>query len=137
MRVLLVEDHQELAETVSDVLRGEGIAADVARDGQAALDRSTVNCYDVIVLDRDLPGVHGEEVCRTLVAGGSQSQVLMLTAAGAGPLGPPGRSPHRVGLGSGQRRDRRGQSSPVSADRLAGATRTLPRPPHRVQRARP
>jgi CheY-like chemotaxis protein len=55
MRVLLVEDHQELAETVSDVLRGEGIAADVARDRQAALDRSTVNCYDVIVLDRDLP----------------------------------------------------------------------------------
>jgi CheY-like chemotaxis protein len=82
-RVLLVEDHQELAETVSDVLRGEGIAADVARDGQAALDRSTVNCYDVTVLDRDLPGVHGDEVCRALVAGGSQSQVLMLAAAGS------------------------------------------------------
>jgi DNA-binding response OmpR family regulator len=83
MRVLLVEDHQELAETVSDVLRGEGIAADVARDGQAALDRSTVNGYDVIVLDRDLPGVHGDKVCRTLVAGGSQSRVLTLTAAGS------------------------------------------------------
>jgi hypothetical protein len=74
MRVLLVEDHQELAETVSDVLRGEGIAADVARDGRAALDRSTVNCYDVIVLDRDLPGVHGDGVCRALVAGGSRAR---------------------------------------------------------------
>ena len=83
MRVLLVEDHQELAETVSDVLRGEGIAADVARDGQAALDRSTVNGYDVIVLDRDLPGVHGDKICRALVAGRSQSRVLTLTAAGS------------------------------------------------------
>ena len=73
-RVLLVEDHQELAETVSEVLRGEGIAADVARDGRAALDRSRVNCYDVIVLDRDLPGVHGDEVCRALVAGGSRAR---------------------------------------------------------------
>jgi CheY-like chemotaxis protein len=81
--VLLVEDHQEPAGTVADVLRGEGIAADVARDGQAALDRSTVNGYDVIVLDRDLPGVHGDKVCRALVAGGSQSRVLMLTAAGS------------------------------------------------------
>lgn len=83
MRVPLVEDHQELAETVADVLRGEGIAADVARDGQAALDRSMVNGYDVIVLDRDLPGVHGDKVCRALVAEASQSQVLTLTAAGS------------------------------------------------------
>jgi len=83
MGVLLVEDHQELAETVSGVLRGEGITADVARDGQAALDRSTVNGYDVIVLDRDLPGVHGDKVCRALVAGRSQSRVLTLTAAGS------------------------------------------------------
>ena len=83
MGVLLVEDHQELAETVSGVLRGEGITADVARDGQAALDRSTVNGYDVIVLDRDLPGVHGDKICRALVAGRSQSRVLTLTAAGS------------------------------------------------------
>jgi DNA-binding response OmpR family regulator len=83
MRVLLVEDHQELAETVADVLRGEGMAADVALDGQAALDRAAVNGYDVIVLDRDLPVVHGDEVCRRLAAEGSHSRVLMLTAAGS------------------------------------------------------
>src|ERR1017187_5839967 len=82
MRVLLVEDHQELVETVADVLRSEGMAVDVALDGQAALNRSTVNGYDVIVLDRDLPGVHGDEVCRALVAGGSQSRVLMLRRPG-------------------------------------------------------
>jgi DNA-binding response OmpR family regulator len=83
VRVLLVEDHQELAETVADVLRGEGMAVDVALDGQAALDRAGINTYDVVVLDRDLPGVHGDEVCRSLVAAGSQSRVLMLTAAGS------------------------------------------------------
>jgi DNA-binding response OmpR family regulator len=83
MRVLLVEDHQELAETVADVLRSEGMAVDVALDGQAALDRAAVNGYDVIVLDRDLPGVHGDDVCRSLAAGRNQSRVLMLTAAGS------------------------------------------------------
>jgi DNA-binding response OmpR family regulator len=83
MRVLLVEDHQELAETVADVLRSEGMAVDVALDGHAALERAGVNGYDVIVLDRDLPGVHGDDVCRALVAERSQSRVLMLTAAGS------------------------------------------------------
>jgi DNA-binding response OmpR family regulator len=83
MRVLLVEDHQELAETVADVLRSEGMAVDVALDGQAALDRAAVNGYDVIVLDRDLPGVHGDDVCRSLAARRNQSRVLMLTAAGS------------------------------------------------------
>jgi DNA-binding response OmpR family regulator len=83
MRVLLVEDHQELADTVAEVLRGEGMAVDVALDGQVALDRAAVNGYDVIVLDRDLPGVHGDQVCRALAAGGSPSRVLMLTAAGS------------------------------------------------------
>jgi DNA-binding response OmpR family regulator len=83
MRVLLVEDHQELAETVADVLRSEGMAVDVAPDGRAALDRAAVNGYDVIVLDRDLPGVHGDAVCRALAAGGSPSRLLMLTAAGS------------------------------------------------------
>ena len=83
MRVLLVEDHEELAETVADVLRSEGMAVDVALDGHAALERAGINRYDVIVLDGDLPGVHGDEVCRTLVAEGSQSRVLMLTAAGS------------------------------------------------------
>jgi len=83
MRILLVEDHQELAETVADVLRSEGMAVDVALDGQAALDRAAVNDYDVIVLDRDLPGVPGDEVCRSLAAGASPARVLMLTAAGS------------------------------------------------------
>jgi DNA-binding response OmpR family regulator len=82
MRILLVEDHEELAETVADVLRSEGLAVDVALDGQAALEHTGVYPYDVIVLDRDLPGVHGDEVCRRLVADGSGSRVLMLTAAG-------------------------------------------------------
>jgi DNA-binding response OmpR family regulator len=83
MRILLVEDHRELAETVADVLRGEGMAVDVAFDGAAALERAWSNRYDVVVLDRDLPGVHGDEVCRTLIAQGSESRVLMLTAAGS------------------------------------------------------
>jgi len=83
MRVLLVEDHEELAETVADVLRTEGMAVDVTFDGPAALERSGINRYDVVVLDRDLPGVHGDEVCRRLVAAGSPSRVLMLTAAGS------------------------------------------------------
>jgi DNA-binding response OmpR family regulator len=83
MRILLVEDHQELAETVADVLRSEGLAVDVALDGKAALQRAAVYSYDVVVLDRDLPGVHGDEVCRRLVAEGSASRVLMLTAAGS------------------------------------------------------
>lgn len=83
MRILLVEDHQELAETIADVLRSDGLAVDVALDGEAALQRARVYSYDVIVLDRDLPGVHGDEVCRRLVAEGSASRVLMLTAAGS------------------------------------------------------
>jgi DNA-binding response OmpR family regulator len=83
MRVLLVEDHVELAHTIAGVLRREGMAVDVAFDGQQALDRVGVSSYDVIVLDRDLPLVHGDDVCETLVADGSQSRVLMLTAAGS------------------------------------------------------
>jgi len=83
MRILLVEDHQELAETIADVLRSEGLAVDVALDGHAALEHTGSYSYDVIVLDRDLPGVHGDEVCRRLVAEGSGSRVLMLTAAGS------------------------------------------------------
>jgi DNA-binding response OmpR family regulator len=83
MRILLVEDHEELAATVADVLRSEGMAVDVALDGQAALDRAALNGYDVVVLDRDLPGVQGDEVCRRLVRDRKQSRVLMLTAAGS------------------------------------------------------
>jgi len=81
--VLLVEDHAELAGVVADVLRREGMAVDVTFDGAAALERTAVNDYDVVVLDRDLPGVHGDDVCRALVTAGRESRVLMLTASGA------------------------------------------------------
>jgi DNA-binding response OmpR family regulator len=82
MRVLVVEDHARLAETVATALRREGMAVDVVFDGREALQRTALITYDVVVLDRDLPGVHGDEVCRSLVSGGCQSNVLMLTAAG-------------------------------------------------------
>jgi DNA-binding response OmpR family regulator len=81
--VLLVEDHTELAEAVADVLRREGMAVDVVFDGGDALARTAVTAYDVVVLDRDLPGVHGDAVCSELVAQGSESRVLMLTASGS------------------------------------------------------
>jgi len=81
MRVLLVEDHAGLARTVARGLRREGMAVDVAHDGRDALEHATVKVYDVVVLDRDLPQVHGDEVCRTLVAESSATRVLMLTAA--------------------------------------------------------
>ncbi|HEY0869796.1 MAG TPA: response regulator transcription factor [Acidothermaceae bacterium] len=83
MRVLLVEDHVELARTIAGVLRREGMAVDLAFDGQQALDRAAVSRYDVIVLDRDLPVVHGDDVCRSIMSDGSESRVLMLTAAGS------------------------------------------------------
>jgi DNA-binding response OmpR family regulator len=83
MRVLVVEDHPRLAETVATVLRREGVAVDVAFDGREALGRVALADYDVVVLDRDLPGVHGDEVCRAMVADGRPSRVLMLTAAGS------------------------------------------------------
>ena len=82
MRVLVVEDHPKLATTVATVLRREGMATDVAFDGHDALDHVAAADYDVIVLDRDLPGLHGDEVCRSLLASGYPSRVLMLTAAG-------------------------------------------------------
>lgn len=69
MRVLVVEDHEELAETVAAGLRREGMAVDLAFDGHTALERATVNGYDVVVLDRDLPGLHGDRVCRALAEG--------------------------------------------------------------------
>jgi DNA-binding response OmpR family regulator len=81
MRVLVVEDHRELAETVAAGLRREGVAVDVALDGLAALERASVNRYEVVVLDRNLPGMHGDDVCRSLVALEYPARVLMLTAA--------------------------------------------------------
>ena len=83
MRVLLAEDHEELAESVANALRREGMAVDVVFDGTDALTHARVNSYDVLVLDRDLPGVHGDQVCRSLIADGCQCRILMLTAAGS------------------------------------------------------
>jgi DNA-binding response OmpR family regulator len=81
MRVLVVEDHEDLAEAIGAGLRREGMAVDVAFGGADALSHAGVTRYDVVVLDRDLPDVHGDEVCRQLVADGGQSRVIMLTAA--------------------------------------------------------
>jgi DNA-binding response OmpR family regulator len=79
--VLVAEDHAKLAQTVAAGLRREGMAVDIALDGQQALDHALVTSYDVIVLDRDLPALHGDEVCRQLIAAGRESRILMLTAA--------------------------------------------------------
>ncbi len=81
MRVLVVEDHAKLALAVAAVLRREGMAVDVAFDGDDALAKTAVSRYDVIVLDRDLPGRHGDDVCQHLVADGAGSGLLMLTAS--------------------------------------------------------
>jgi DNA-binding response OmpR family regulator len=81
MRVLVIEDDEELAETVAAGLRDAQMAVDVALDGEAGLARALVHDYEVIVLDRDLPVVHGDEVCARLVAAGGRSRVLMLTGA--------------------------------------------------------
>jgi DNA-binding response OmpR family regulator len=81
VRVLVVEDHVELAGDIAEGLRDRGISTDLAFDGQAALQKGSVYRYDVIVLDRDLPGLHGDQVCRSLQDGRSDARILMLTAA--------------------------------------------------------
>jgi DNA-binding response OmpR family regulator len=81
MRVLVAEDHGRLATAVAEGLRREGMAVDLAFDGADALAHVAVNRYDVVVLDRDLPQVHGDQVCRALVQQRTETRVLMLTAA--------------------------------------------------------
>lgn len=81
MRILVVEDENLLADGIAEWLRREAFAVDVAYDGDAALERLGVNDYDVVVLDRDLPVVHGDDVCRAIVESGVPTRVLMLTAA--------------------------------------------------------
>jgi DNA-binding response OmpR family regulator len=83
VRVLVVEDEQLLADTIAEGLRRQAMAVDVAYDGDAALERLAVNDYDVVVLDRDLPRLSGDEVCTTLVETGVETRILMLTAATA------------------------------------------------------
>jgi DNA-binding response OmpR family regulator len=83
VRVLVIEDDEEMAQAVASGLRRTQMAVDVAFDGTAGLERALLNDYDVVVLDRDLPGLHGDDVCAELVAAGCRSRVLMLTAAAA------------------------------------------------------
>jgi DNA-binding response OmpR family regulator len=82
VRILVVEDEVDLASAIARGLRQEGMAVDVALDGMTALDKASVTAYDVIVLDRDLPVLHGDDVCRQLVRTRSTARVLMLTASG-------------------------------------------------------
>ncbi|MGW1074476.1 response regulator transcription factor [Streptomyces sp. NPDC002537] len=83
MRVLIAEDEEFLAEMIAEGLRRDALAADVVHDGLAALERVGRGDYDVLVLDRDLPGLHGDEVCRRVIEQRLLTRVLMLTAAGS------------------------------------------------------
>src|SRR5256886_16884111 len=82
MRVLVVEDEPLMAEAIRDGLRLEAIAADIAGDGDTALELLGINAYDIAVLDRDVPGPSGDEIAERIVASGSGMPILMLTAAG-------------------------------------------------------
>ncbi|MFJ5155907.1 response regulator transcription factor [Streptomyces sp. NPDC088353] len=81
MRILIAEDHGELAETVATGLRQDGMAVDLALDGREAVYLASLHDYDVVVLDRDLPVLHGDDVCRALVEDGGRARILMLTAS--------------------------------------------------------
>jgi DNA-binding response OmpR family regulator len=81
VRILVAEDERMLADSIAEGLRAEALAVDVVNDGDAALERLGVHDYDVLVLDRDLPVVHGDDVCRAVVESGACVRVLMLTAA--------------------------------------------------------
>jgi len=81
VRVLVAEDERVMADTIAEGLRRRAIAVDVCYDGDTALERVMVHRYDVVILDRDLPLVHGDDVCRRIVAAGGETRVLMLTAA--------------------------------------------------------
>jgi two-component system response regulator VanR len=81
MRVLVVDDEEDLADALRTALGRAAIAADVAYDGEEALERLAVSDYDAVVLDRDLPGISGDEVCRAIAGRRAAARVLMLTAA--------------------------------------------------------
>lgn len=83
MRVLVVEDERHLADAIARGLRRQGLAVDVAYDGSTGHEMAFVTRYDVVVLDRDLPGMHGDQLCAELVASGALTRVLMLTASGS------------------------------------------------------
>lgn len=82
MRVLVVEDEEFLAEMIAEGLRRDAVAVDIAQDGPSALEKLRFGAYDVMILDRDLPGLHGDEVCRRVVGARLLTRILMLTAAG-------------------------------------------------------
>ena len=83
MRVLVVEDSRELADGVAEGLRDQGMAVDVVYDGRDAAAKLDLNAYQVVILDRDLPGLHGDTLCRMIADGASSAMVLMLTASGS------------------------------------------------------
>jgi len=95
MRVLVVEDSRRLADVVVEGLRDQGMAVDVAYDGREAATKLDVNAYNVVVLDRDLPGIHGDALCRMIAESANPAMVLMLTAAGS-----PGERVTGLGLGA-------------------------------------
>ncbi len=83
MRVLIVEDEEDLADMIADGLRADGMTPDIALDGARALEMTAAADYDILILDRDLPMIHGDAVCRSLNIAGYPARILMLTAAGA------------------------------------------------------
>jgi DNA-binding response OmpR family regulator len=83
VRILVAEDARSLADRVAEGLRDQGMAVDIARDGLEAAAKLDVNAYDVVVLDRDLPGIHGDTLCQMITSGDQRAMVLMLTAAGS------------------------------------------------------
>jgi DNA-binding response OmpR family regulator len=95
MRVLVVEDSRSLADVLVEGLRDQGMAVDAAHDGKEAAAKLGVNAYDVVVLDRDLPGIHGDALCRMITEHDDRVMVLMLTAAGS-----PGDRVSGLGLGA-------------------------------------
>lgn len=82
VRILVVEDEQPLADAIARGLRREGMAVDIAYDGESGQEKASITRYDVIVLDRDLPGMSGDELCRSVVTSGQLTRVIMLTASG-------------------------------------------------------
>ena len=95
MRVLVVEDSRSLADVLVEGLRDQGMAVDAAHDGLEAAAKLELNAYDVVVLDRDLPGIHGDALCQMITERDDRAMVLMLTAAGA-----PGDRVSGLGLGA-------------------------------------
>jgi DNA-binding response OmpR family regulator len=83
MRILVVEDMPKFANTIAQGLRNHRMAVDVAYDGHEAATKLHINSYDVVILDRDLPGIHGDELCQTIIRSDNPAMILMLTAAGA------------------------------------------------------